>query len=171
MVALVYNKRERGSLLYLIFMVSPTTKTLEIFKSSASQLSWKIPYLNILVLFGSQATGKTNDDSDWDFAALYDENLYTEQRSENAWDLLAIPDILGEVFQIEPELIDVVDLNRCHAFVADSIGTEGQLIYEKVEGEFDHYRKTIILSHEQKKQITQQLRRNIDYFLETWSST
>ncbi len=152
-------------------MISPRSETLEKLKLSASQLSWKIPYLNILVLFGSQATGQTNDDSDWDFAVLYDETLYTKERSENPWTLLAISDILGEIFQINAAQIDVIDLSRCHPFVADSIGTEGQLIYEKVDGNFEDYRKRIILSNEQKEQMSEELRKNIDSFLKTLSST
>ena len=136
-------------------------------KNCASQLSCKIPYLKILVLFGSQATAQANEDSDWDFAALYDEMLYTKQLEKDAWDLLEIPSVLGKIFQIDETDIDVVDLSRCHPFVADSIAIEGQLIYEKVDGEFDDYRKTIKLSHEKKEQITGQIRRKIDAFLKT----
>ena len=37
------------------------------------QLLKKIPYLKMLVLFGSRSTGNINANSDWDFAVLYDE--------------------------------------------------------------------------------------------------
>ncbi len=134
-------------------------------KRYSSQLSWKIPYLKVLVLFGSQATGKTNNDSDWDFAVLYDENLYKKQLQENAWNILEIPSVLGNIFQINHDKIDVIDLSRCHPLVADSVAIEGQLIYEKVAGEFESYRKKITLNYEQKKHISQQLRKNIDSFL------
>lgn len=135
----------------------------------ASQLSCKIPYLKILVLFGSQATAQANDDSDWDFAVLYDEKLYTKQLEKDAWDLLEIPSILGEVFEIDSAHIDVIDLSRCHPFVADSIAIEGKLVYEKADGEFENYRRKIKLSEQQKEEISQQLKSNIDAFLKTWN--
>ncbi|WP_293140319.1 nucleotidyltransferase domain-containing protein [Okeania sp. SIO3I5] len=42
-------------------------------KKLSPGLSEKIPYLKMLVLFGSHARGDTHARSDWDFAALYDE--------------------------------------------------------------------------------------------------
>jgi len=47
--------------------------TIEELRELAQQLPEKVPYLKMLVLFGSRATGKTHANSDWDFAALYDE--------------------------------------------------------------------------------------------------
>ena len=51
------------------------TPTLEELKALSSQLPKKIPYLKMLVLFGSRATGHVHANSDWDFAALYDEEI------------------------------------------------------------------------------------------------
>lgn len=145
--------------------------TLNKLKRYSSQLSWKIPYLKVLVLFGSQATGKTNNESDWDFAILYDEKLYRKQLEENAWNLLEVSSVLGEIFQINYEKIDVIDLSRCHPFVANSVAIEGQLIYEKVAGDFEKYRKKITLSNEEKKIISQQLMQNITSCLNKLSAT
>jgi predicted nucleotidyltransferase len=47
------------------------------------QLLKKIPYLKMLVLFGSRSTGNINANSDWDFAVLYDEEKYNSYIKEN----------------------------------------------------------------------------------------
>lgn len=47
--------------------------TLEEIKVLSPKLPEKIPYLKMLVLFGSRARGDIHANSDWDFAALYDE--------------------------------------------------------------------------------------------------
>lgn len=54
-----------------------TTKTSSLtdLKTLSHQLPEKIPYLKMLVLFGSQARGDIHAKSDWDFAALYDEEM------------------------------------------------------------------------------------------------
>lgn len=56
-----------------------STPTLEELEKLARQLPEKIPYLKLLILFGSRATGKTHAQSDWDFAVLLmkkSENTY-----------------------------------------------------------------------------------------------
>ncbi|MGK7933382.1 MAG: nucleotidyltransferase domain-containing protein [Microcystaceae cyanobacterium] len=47
--------------------------SLDKLQSLSCQIPSKIPYLKMLVLFGSQATGKSHSESDWDFAVLCDE--------------------------------------------------------------------------------------------------
>lgn len=42
-------------------------------KNRFLQLPEKIPYLKMLVLFGSRAKGNIHAKSDWDFAVVYDE--------------------------------------------------------------------------------------------------
>lgn len=37
------------------------------------QIRKKIPYIKMLVLFGSRARGDIHDKSDWNFAVFYDE--------------------------------------------------------------------------------------------------
>lgn len=49
--------------------------TREEIKALSTQLTEKMPYLKILVLFGSRATGHIHANSDWNFAALYDEEI------------------------------------------------------------------------------------------------
>ena len=61
------------------------TPTREEFKVLSPQLPEKIPYLKMLVLFGSRARGDTHANSDWDFAALYDEEVRNAYIKDNAW--------------------------------------------------------------------------------------
>ena len=103
--------------------------------------------------------------------AIYDENIYRKQLKENAWNLLEIPSVLNYIFQINDAQIDVIDISICHPFVADFIAVEGQLLYEKVAGEFYNYRKIITLNHQKNKRMSQQLRKNIDTFLKIWNPT
>lgn len=49
----------------------------------------QIPYLKLLILFGSRAKGTHNEDSDWDFVVLYDEKL-RKQYEKGGWDWLRI---------------------------------------------------------------------------------
>ncbi len=110
------------------------------FKSLSFQLPEKIPYLKMLVLFGSQATGKTHPKSDWDFAVLYDETLKEDYLKGDAWKELEIPLILGDIFKINSDRIDVVNLNHCSPLVGYQVAKNGQLIYESSLGQFLKFR-------------------------------
>jgi predicted nucleotidyltransferase len=57
------------------------TLTIEKLRELSQQLPDKIPYLKMLVLFGSRATGNIHEKSDWDFAALYDKDKYNNSTS------------------------------------------------------------------------------------------
>jgi uncharacterized protein len=49
-------------------------RTLDDVKSVMPQILEQIPYLKLLVLFGSRARKDHHETSDWDIAALYDED-------------------------------------------------------------------------------------------------
>ncbi|MEH2381794.1 MAG: nucleotidyltransferase domain-containing protein [Nostoc sp.] len=49
------------------------TPTIAELQELSLQIPEKIPYLKMLILFGSRATGNTHANSDWDFAVLYDQ--------------------------------------------------------------------------------------------------
>jgi CRISPR-associated protein Csc3 len=61
------------------------TPTIEELRELAQQLPERIPYLKMLVLFGSRATGKTHAGSDWDFATL-DDLLCMAYNAQRRWD-------------------------------------------------------------------------------------
>ena len=89
------------------------TPTITELQELSSQIPEKIPYLKMLVLFGSRATGKTKANSDWDFAVLYDEEKRQNYIANNIAVLFELPIVIGEVLQINPDIIDIVELNKC----------------------------------------------------------
>ncbi len=144
------------------------TLTPEDLKILSSQLPEQIPYLKMLVLFGSRATGQTHADSDWDFAALYDVTKRQEYLKNKTWGWFEVPSILGKIFNLNSEEIDVIDLERCLPLIAHSVATNGKLIYEKEVGDFEKFKEKSTLSKEEEQLIEKKLRQNIDNFLKEW---
>jgi uncharacterized protein len=130
-------------------------------KSLALQLPDKIPYLKMLVLFGSRATGKTHENSDWDFAVLCDEEKRQAYIQDNAWGWFEIPLILGESFAINPDKIDVIELHQCSKLIAHSIANDGKIIYEKEPGEFEKFRENALLSESEINNIYSNSQQNM----------
>jgi predicted nucleotidyltransferase len=93
-----------------MFQISPTLAEL---REIALQLPDRIPYLKMLILFGSRARGDTHAKSDWDFAALYDGELREESCKDRGFAWFEVPVILGEAFNLNSDEIDVVELHRC----------------------------------------------------------
>jgi predicted nucleotidyltransferase len=97
----------------------------------SSQIPERIPYLKMLVLFGSRATGNTKADSDWDFAVLCDEEKYNLYIEDHPLALFAIPGILGEIFKINSDKIDIVKLNYSSKLIAHFVARDGKVLYHK----------------------------------------
>lgn len=148
-----------------MLQISPTLTELQ---EIASQLPDQIPYLKMLILFGSRARGDTHAKSDWDFAALYDEKVREESCNNRGFAWFEVPGILGQVFGINSDEIDVVELNRCSSLIAHFVARDGKLLYEKEPGEFDKFIKNNLMSDAQLKQTEGQLRQKINNFLEEW---
>lgn len=105
-------------------------------KTLSEQILQVIPYIKMLVLFGSQAKGISHEKSDWDFAIFTDQeekHQYTSQRNF-AW--LEIPIKLGEIFDLDPDLIDVVEMNHSSPLLSFHIARDGKLLYERTPGDF-----------------------------------
>ena len=133
-----------------------------------SQLPNKIPYLKMLVLFGSRATGKTHDKSDWDFATLYDEDKRKACIGERAFAWFEIPQKLGEVFEINSDEIDVVELNKFSSLIAHFVARDGKLLYESEPGEFEKFKQNALISESELKQIEGELHNKVELFLQEW---
>ncbi len=110
--------------------------TIEEFRSLAPQLSEKIPYLKMLALFGSRATGKTHRDSDWDFATLYDRAIRENYCQARPFSWFEVPHILGSLFNLNSEKIDVVELDRSSPLLGFQVARDGKLLYERQPDEF-----------------------------------
>ncbi|MEP6519658.1 type VII toxin-antitoxin system MntA family adenylyltransferase antitoxin [Microcoleus vaginatus] len=150
-----------------MLQISPTLAELQ---ESALQLPEQIPYLKMLVLFGSRARGDTHAKSDWDFAALYDEKLREESCNNRGFAWFEVPGILGEAFSINSDEIDVVELNRCSPLIANFIAQDGKLLYEQESGQFEQFVKTHLMNELELQELERQLYQSIDDFLKNWRS-
>ncbi|MBH8553485.1 nucleotidyltransferase domain-containing protein [Nostocaceae cyanobacterium CENA357] len=145
-----------------------TTPTITELREFAQQISEKIPYLKMLILFGSRATGNTNAKSDWDFAVLYDQEKREAYVQDNAFLLFELPMVLGELFKINSDQIDVVELNQCSELVSHFVARDGRLLYEDNLGEFEKFKQRSLLSNSELKKIEHIKRQHIEQFLQRW---
>jgi uncharacterized protein len=144
------------------------TTSLENLKELSLKLPEKIPYLKMLVLFGSRSRGDTHAKSDWDFAALYDEELREKSCKDRGFAWFEVSGVLGQVFSVNSDEIDVVELNRCSNLIAHFVARDGKLLYEKEPGEFDNFKQTHLMSTAEMQEIERQLRQRINDFLKKW---
>ncbi len=117
------------------------TLSLAELQALAPQLPEKIPALKMLVLFGSRARGNFHAESDWDFAALYDEVLETGQIKSNLDNYLELSFLIRQELGIAANKIDVVELSPGSSpLLAYHIAQDAKLIYEKEAGELTNFK-------------------------------
>lgn len=143
------------------------TPTLEKLKILSPQLVEKMPYLKMLVLFGSRATGHIHENSDWDFAALYDEEI-RKKYIKDGWSWFEVPLIISQIFDISSDKTDVVELNSCSWLIAHFIARDGILLYEKDSGGFDYFRLTSLRTESELKKFRRDQRQLIEMKLKEW---
>jgi len=141
------------------------TPTLEELKALSPKLLEKIPYLKMLVLFGSRARGDTHANSDWDFAALYDEKLREESCKDSGFAWFEVPGVIGQVFRLNSDEIDVVELHRSSPLIAHFVARDGKLLYEKEPGEFNNFKQKALMNDVEMQELRLNLRQSIDEFL------
>ncbi|MBD2268679.1 MAG: type VII toxin-antitoxin system MntA family adenylyltransferase antitoxin [Dolichospermum sp.] len=134
----------------------------------SSQIPERIPYLKMLVLFGSRATGNTKADSDWDFAVLCDEEKYNLYIEDHPLALFAIPGILGEIFKINSDKIDIVKLNYSSKLIAHFVARDGKVLYEESADEFEKFKQRVLLSNTEITMIRKNQLATIENFLQRW---
>ncbi|MEA5618712.1 nucleotidyltransferase domain-containing protein [Cronbergia sp. UHCC 0137] len=144
------------------------TPTITEIQELSSQIPEKIPYLKMLVLFGSRATGNITVNSDWDFAVLYDEEKYSLYIQDNPLASFTIPGILGEIFKINSDKIDIVELNHCSKLIAHFVARDGIAVYEEQANEFEKFQQRVLLSNMEIKKIEKNKLENIENFLQRW---
>ncbi len=124
-------------------------------------LAQEIPFLKLLILFGSRATGENHENSDYDFALFYDREIYQDwKRKGKSW--FSLYSIFENIFELPNEAVDIVDLNRCSEILAHVIACDGKLLYENQEGEYEEFLKRSLMSHEQTKKMRQEQRQNLE---------
>lgn len=142
--------------------------SIEELKELSQQIPEKLPYLKMLVLFGSRARGDIHSKSDWDFAVIYDEEMRNKLCHDPAFLSFEIPSILDDIFNLNSDHIDVIELNKCSPHIADAVARHGKLIYEQKQGLFDNFNQKFLLTDGQKKDMRQELKQEIDDFLHKW---
>lgn len=143
------------------------TPTVEKLKALSPQVSEKIPYLKMLVLFGSRATGHVRTESDWDFAALYDEKI-RQDYMKDAWSWFEVTTILSHLFEIPVQKIDVAELNRCTPLLGYNVARDGKLLYEKQPGEFINFQCKDWKFYADTAKFRQEQREAIELALQKW---
>ncbi len=144
------------------------TPTIAELQELALQIPERIPYIKILILFGSRATGNTNAKSDWDFAVLYDEEQREAYVKDNAFRLFELPMQIGTLFNINSDHIDIVELNHCSELIAHFIARDGIMIFEKFPGQFEEFRLKSLKSKSELKQFREKQHKIIEIELNKW---
>ena len=127
-----------------------------------NQLKQAIPYIKMLILFGSRARKDYHIHSDWDFAALYDEPI----QKQGYFDYFEIYNILADIFDIPSDKIDLVSLDICSPLITHYVARDGQLLYEQNSGLFEDFKHQALMNNEQLNCIQKSLRQNLEHFLE-----
>jgi predicted nucleotidyltransferase len=146
------------------------TPTITELQELSSQIPEKIPYLKMLVLFGSRATGKTKANSDWDFAVLYDEEKRQNYIANNIAVLFELPIVIGEVLQINPDIIDIVELNKCSWLISHFVARDGIMLYEKFTGQFNDFCLNSLKAESELKKFRKEQQRIIEIELNKWGA-
>lgn len=112
------------------------TPTVAELRELSLQLPEKISYIKMLVLFGSRARGDIHTNSDWDFAVIYDEKQRLDYVKDNPFSWFELPAKIGQIFQINSDIIDVVELNHCSPLIGYHVARDGKVLYEGEPGSF-----------------------------------
>ncbi|GAX36490.1 type VII toxin-antitoxin system MntA family adenylyltransferase antitoxin [Nodularia sp. NIES-3585] len=146
------------------------TPTIAELKELSLQLPERIPYLKMLVLFGSRATGNTHANSDWDFAVLCDEEQRHACTKNNTGRLFELPMLIGEVLKINADHIDIVQLNYCSELIAHFIARDGIMIFEQYPEQFKSFKENSLKSQSELKKFRQEQHRIIQIELNKWGA-
>ncbi|MEH2166938.1 MAG: nucleotidyltransferase domain-containing protein [Nostoc sp.] len=144
------------------------TPTITELRELAQQLPEKIPYLKMLILFGSRATGNINAKSDWDFAVLCDQEKREAYVKDNGFLWFELPMVLGKQFNINSDQIDILELNHCSWLIAHFVARDGIMMFEKYPGEFETFRLNSLKSESELKKFRQEQHKKIEIALDKW---
>ncbi|BAQ61520.1 hypothetical protein GM3708_1926 [Geminocystis sp. NIES-3708] len=131
----------------------------------ALKIPEKMPYIKMIILFGSRVRGDIHDRSDWDFAISYDKEIVAKTMKNKASGWFAYSIDLNDIFELKTDHIDIVDLNNCSDFITHYIARDGVLIYEKDQGEFEQFKRQKLKTEREMTIITKNMRAEIEEFL------
>lgn len=130
-------------------------------QDSTVQIREQLPYLKMLILFGSRATGSATDLSDWDFAVLYDEDLQESLTKDKPYGFIEVYSVIPKMLGISRDRIDIVNLTHCSNVIAHFVAQDGKLLYEKEVDCFDQFKQQALMSDRQLDEIQQQMANRI----------
>ncbi len=131
-------------------------------------LAEQLPNLQMLILFGSRARGEHRPDSDWDLAISHDETNRQTHIKEISNDYLTSLSILSELFEINRDLIDLIELDRCSPLMKYQVARDGKLIYEKNTGDFLKFRVRAWKEYADTAKFRKIQKDSIDLWLKQW---
>lgn len=86
--------------------------------------------LKLVILFGSQVSGRTHQESDYDIAYFSDRDLSSEEESHLMFGLMPIMKIRDE------RLVNLVNAKKAGALLLRSITSGGQVLFERGQEDF-----------------------------------
>lgn len=110
-------------------------------------------HLSLVLLFGSQATGKTHKQSDVDIAYFGQGPLSLAEESELVVDLM-------QVFRTDA--VDLVSLQNASPLLRYQIASSGRVIYERMPGLFTSFFIYALRQYEEAKPLFQLRSRYLD---------
>jgi len=126
----------------------------ERFVERVSDLRAVAPSVELVVLFGSVARGRSRPDSDLDVAV----------RCDGAADLDALYLLLAP--RLAATLLDLVDLRRTGSLLAFQVARHGRLLYERDPGAFRSFQSLASRRYCDTDKLRRAQRRSIHAFLE-----
>lgn len=142
--------------------------TIDELKSVANRIVEQVPYLKLLVLFGSRARGNHFPSSDWDFALLFDEELRKQYEPGGGWNCFRSWVILQQILGLGDDEMDWVDLKDASDLLAHAIARDGVMIYESEPGLFEQFRQKNLMTPQQLQAIRHEQKATIAAALKQW---
>ncbi len=137
-------------------------------QSAIPQILEQVPYLKLLILFGSRARGDHFPSSDWDFALLFDEELRQQYEPGRGWNCYRSWGVLQRILDLGDDEIDWIDLKNASDVLTHTIAAEGKVVYEKTAGEFEAFRRRALKTTTELRQIYHKERGELELELQKW---
>ena len=109
--------------------------------------------LQLVILFGSTATGKRHGSSDTDIAVLYDHTA----------DIMALTTRVMRLLQTDA--VDIVDLRRASPLLGFAVMSRGSLLYEREAGIYNAFSSLAFRRYVDTKKLRDAQARSIKTFL------
>jgi predicted nucleotidyltransferase len=136
-------------------------------KIAISQIIEQIPCLKMLVLFGSRVRGDYDEQSDWDFAVLYDKKLRKDDEKLD-WDSFKLRIFLEKALNLPEDKIDLVDLETCSPWLKHVVARDGEVLFQEEAEVFKQFYQSSLKSNIELKAYRQSVREKVKSALQRW---